>query len=99
MAFSERLPTMEFRLWNSTRSAWRMELWCRLSLLMADPTFADLMIDKWEPTVTIGDFVALIAEYGDENHSKTFYLAHRQLTYLNNCDTLNVTQSTPFTMA
>jgi len=98
MAFSERHPTMEFRLWNSTRSAWRMELWCRLSLLMADPSFVNLMIQKWEPTATIDEFVELIAEYGDNSHAKTYYLAHRQLTYLNNCDNLNITQSTPFTM-
>lgn len=98
MSFSERLPTMEFRLWNSTRSAWRMELWCRLSLLMADPSFVNLMIQKWEPTATIDEFVELIAEHGDIGHAKTYYLAHRQLTYLNNCDNLNITQSTPFTM-
>lgn len=34
LALSGRHPTVEFRLWNSTRSAWRMELWCRLSVAL-----------------------------------------------------------------
>lgn len=29
--------TWEFRLWNATRSAWRMEMFARLSLLMVNP--------------------------------------------------------------
>lgn len=99
MAFSERHPTMEFRLWNSTRAAWRMELWCRLSLLMADPRFVSLMLDEWTPTVSVYDFICLIEKYDSADNSRTLELADRQFRYLLNCDTLNVTQSTPFSMA
>lgn len=99
MAFSDRHPTMEFRLWNSTRAAWRMELWCRLSLLIADPSFVNLMLAEWSRNVKADDFVNLIAKHGDIGHTDTFYLAHRQLTYLKNCDSLRITQSTPLTMA
>ena len=31
--------TMEFRLWNATRSAWRMELFCRLSQILCNLDF------------------------------------------------------------
>lgn len=37
--------TWEYRLWNSTRSAWRMEMFCRLSLLMADHEAQRLLLD------------------------------------------------------
>jgi len=33
-----RYNTWEMRLWNSTRSAWRMQLWCELSLAFLTPT-------------------------------------------------------------
>lgn len=31
-----RTPTWEFRLWNATRSAWRMEMFCGLSVALTD---------------------------------------------------------------
>lgn len=104
MAFSERYATMEFRLWNSTRSAFRMELWCRLSLMLADPVFVDMLIDSWKPDLTRDDFVATVAEYvcsdlgHGRQHAKTYWLLYRQNLYLKNCRDLNITQSTPFTM-
>lgn len=36
--------TVEFRFWNSTRSAWRMELFCRLSVAMLDQDATDNLI-------------------------------------------------------
>ncbi len=38
-----RWDTWEFRLFNSTRSAWRMELFCWLSLAFANNGFIDLL--------------------------------------------------------
>lgn len=32
-------PTWEFRMWNSTRAGWRMEMFCELSKAMMDPAF------------------------------------------------------------
>lgn len=37
--------TWEYRLWNSTRSAWRMEMFVRLSLLLADADAAADLLD------------------------------------------------------
>ena len=34
-----RRPTWEFRLWNSTRSAWRMRMFCGISKAFMDPEF------------------------------------------------------------
>jgi hypothetical protein len=40
-----RRPTWEFRLWNSTRSAWRMELFTRLSVALVDHGVALSLLD------------------------------------------------------
>lgn len=36
--------TVEYRFWNSTRSAWRMEMFCRLSVAMTDQEVAGTLI-------------------------------------------------------
>lgn len=99
LSFSERHPTMEFRLWNSTRAAWRMELWCRMSLLLSDPEFDKLLLKNWTHNPTLEDLVNTIADYDGNGSKETFTLAERQLTYLKNCDTLDIDQSTPLTIA
>lgn len=38
--------TVEFRIWNSTRSAWRMELAIRLSIALTMPEFIDSVFDS-----------------------------------------------------
>jgi hypothetical protein len=43
-----RHNTTEFRLWNSTRSAWRMELFCGLSRAWMDPAFVGRLNRKRE---------------------------------------------------
>lgn len=48
--FSTNHGTIEFRLWNSTRVAWRMELWCRLSVLLTDPNFL-IKLQRTPPTL------------------------------------------------
>lgn len=37
--------TWEFRLWNSTRSAWRMELFTRLSVALVDPAVVTKLLE------------------------------------------------------
>ena len=63
MAFSPRYPTMEFRLWNSTRSAWRMELWCRLSLLLADPEFVTHALERHTEAMTLEGFCEVVYSF------------------------------------
>lgn len=46
-----RHNTFEFRLWNSTRSAWRMELFARLSQAFCDEGFSSLAFHA--PTVPV----------------------------------------------
>lgn len=43
LAFSNRHQTAEIRVWNSTRSAWRMRMFTSVSRLMANPEFLDLL--------------------------------------------------------
>jgi hypothetical protein len=90
MAFSPRWPTMEFRLWNSTRAAWRMQLWCRLSRLLVNPEFIDSMIDAWTPDVTMRDFVALIEPL--TNQLGLFQLITRQVDYVENLHKSGISQ-------
>lgn len=68
--------TWEFRLWNSTRAAWRMELWCRLSLLMVDLNFVTQLQETAH--VTTLDFLEQV-----QGHCQTTaILLERQLDYL-----------------
>lgn len=55
--YSGRTGTMEFRLWNSTRSAWRMELYVRLSLLMCSDEFTDTVLAHSDPLEGLMKFV------------------------------------------
>lgn len=71
-----RFDTWEFRLWNSTRVAWRMELWCWLSIAMlTEPVVAKLaevaepnedrflrIIQEWNPRA--GELLNRQTEYG-----------------------------------
>ena len=40
---ARRTPTWEFRLWNSTRAAWRMWMYCDISKAFMDPEFITLV--------------------------------------------------------
>ena len=81
MAFSPRFPTMEFRLWNSTRSAWRMELWCRLSLLLADPAFVVHAISMYDTEMTLEDFCEVVYSYRNVSR-ETSALLKRQYDFI-----------------
>lgn len=43
LAFSRTHGTAELRVWNSTRSAWRMRMYTSVSRLFANPEFLDLI--------------------------------------------------------
>lgn len=74
-------PTFEFRFWNSTRSAWRMELWCRLSLALMDTDVARAM--AYHPTTAGPGHGVLFAEVlNNQGHSRCAELVERQLAYL-----------------
>lgn len=101
MAWSPRHPTLEFRLWNSTRVAWRMELWCRMSLLLADPDFVSVLIDNWTPDVSFLDLPRCVSDYfrvsgdaGRNAHTRTLDLLERQVNYLDSNPRIEM--STPF---
>lgn len=55
--------TVEFRLWNSTRSAWRMELAARTSLLFVNPDAYVDMLAKAMTAPTLDALASLAAQY------------------------------------
>jgi hypothetical protein len=96
MAFSPRWPTMEFRLWNSTRAAWRMELWCRLSRLLANPDFVNTMLTDWHYQVSMDDFLSMSST---SNDTVLVELLERQIGYVQRIRSENVTaHSMPFSL-
>jgi hypothetical protein len=44
IAWRTRYDTVEYRLWRSTRMAWRMDLWWHLSALLVSPLFCNEII-------------------------------------------------------
>jgi hypothetical protein len=46
-----RHGTWEFRLWNSTRSAWRMRMFVNISVAMCDPFFVERLHDVDVPNI------------------------------------------------
>ena len=80
LSIRTRYETFEFRIWNSTRSAWRMELWCLLSLALMDPEFVAAMSDRTldaEPTILM-----LIDLLNSNNRTRTGELLNRQFNYM-----------------
>lgn len=73
-----RTPTWEFRLWNSTRSAWRMEMFAGLSVALIDPEMVT-NLKSLSPADGI-DSVALALS--DAGHDRTAELVCRQAHYL-----------------
>jgi len=75
-----RYDTFEYRLWNSTRSAWRMELWCWLSIALTDQTF---FLAAHERTITDNPSVELLIELlNSTNHVRAGELLARQYNYM-----------------
>lgn len=81
--------TVEYRLWNSTRSAWRMELFCRLSVALTDPAVAGDLLGLGGVGVNqINDFtfldgaeVILQQVMADAGYQRLAELIERQRSY------------------
>lgn len=74
--------TWEYRLWNSTRSAWRMELFTRLSVALVDPGVVAAMNATELPqrfTRNAADRFAVLLH--DAEHERCAELVDRQATY------------------
>jgi hypothetical protein len=52
--------TWEFRLWNSTRSAWRMEMFCGLSMAMVEPRIIEALDETPDDEITLDRFEEII---------------------------------------
>lgn len=80
LSVNTRFATWEFRIWNSTRSAWRMELACRLACAWADTTFIDALLNR-EGDRTVQALLDTIAAdwQGDDRLAA---LVNRQIDYL-----------------
>lgn len=82
---ARRSPTWEFRLWNSTRSAWRMEMFCGLSVALLDPDVVTALsllqppIRRHSPSSGVFDVAGAVAAGG---HDATAELVNRQARYL-----------------
>lgn len=75
-------PTWEFRLWNSTRAAWRMELWTRLSVALVDPAVVQTLNEaELVHRVTPAAFERLASYLDNCGHSRAAELVERQSTY------------------
>ena len=74
--------TWEFRLWNSTRAAWRLELFTRLSVALVDPDVVRRMlatdITRRVTRSTADRFAVLLHDAG---HERCAELVDRQATY------------------
>lgn len=83
---NRRHPTWEFRLWNSTRVAWRMELFTGLSVAFVDPAVTANLAELTPPQrlrmpASGVDLIALAC--ADAGHDRTAELIVRQMQYLN----------------
>lgn len=82
LSIRTRHGTWEFRLWNSTRSAWRMELWNKLSVAMTDPAVVNALNAEPFPqrirTETFGRFANLLSDSG---YGRVAELVERQAAY------------------
>ena len=71
-----RHGTWEFRIWNSTRSAWRMRLAAGASLAWSDPGFIDILSSS---VPSASNLVLALGAFD----SVTGELAERQFAYIN----------------
>lgn len=75
-----RYETFEYRVWNSTRSAWRMELWCLLSLAFMDRQFYDAARIA---TLAVDPSIELLMELlNNTGHECAAELLQRQYAYM-----------------
>lgn len=80
LSVNTRFTTWEFRIWNSTRSAWRMELACRLACAWADTEFIDALLDCEQERNVDALLQVIAADWqGDDRLAS---LVNRQVNYL-----------------
>ena len=79
LSTATRFNTWEFRLWNSTRSAWRMELFVRLSMALVDPEVTLRMLEVERDSLTTGTLRGLMYSAG---YRKCATLIERQEEYM-----------------
>lgn len=80
LSVNTRHQTWEFRLWNSTRSAWRMEMFVRLSRAFMTPEFIHLLAKKDGYVERNAQNLALLLDNG--GFGRCAELVARQLNYL-----------------
>lgn len=74
--------TFEYRLWNSTRSAWRMELFTRLSVALVDPVVTAVLNAEEFPTRVSKARAVRLAEILDQcEHAEAASLLARHIEY------------------
>jgi hypothetical protein len=80
LATRTRHNTWEFRVFNSTRAAWRMELWVRTALAFMQPEFVDEL--KQQEVTSMPNFTMAL----DAVDSAAAVLCARQVHYVNTRD-------------
>jgi len=85
LATYTRYDTFEFRLWNSTRSAWRMELYARLSCAWMKPRITASLADLSPrssafPEENMRLFLTALDNAGEDQ--RTLELLERQIAWL-----------------
>jgi hypothetical protein len=80
LATQTRHNTWEFRVFNSTRAAWRMELWCEMARAFMDDLFVGALTDA--DRITHANFAAALGQY----NSNAAALCERQVHYVNTQD-------------
>lgn len=81
LATRTRYGTFEFRLWNSTRSAWRMELFILASQAWMDPRVVSAL-SQVDMAENDHQNIGLFAEVLNAHHSRAAELVTRQLAYI-----------------
>lgn len=81
LCINTRHQTWEFRLWNSTRAAWRMELHTRLSVAMVDPDVVRALLAMPMGRITRAHAERFMVAIADAGHNETAHLLERQIAY------------------
>jgi hypothetical protein len=92
-----RRPTWEFRIWNATRSAWRMNMFVGLSWAFTQDGFLTALADRpapGRPRPGIERVAEALDDWGESDFSELPEWVLRQAHYIDNTD--EVTGSTPF---
>lgn len=78
LSTNTRFGTWEYRLWNSSRSAWRMELACRMSIALTKVGFVNHLLDH-RGERSLDTLQAITTESSDDD--RLAVLVSRQVAY------------------